>query len=192
MINMRIKIVWKIKHMFNPWKLKLLIKKSIMGENITIGKNCDIAPSCILSANRGRITLGEHVLIRPYAQLLSYGGKICVGNNSIINQFSVLYGHGGLTIGENALIAAHCVLIPANHLYNNTEIPICQQGEVRLGINIGDDVWIGTNVTILDGVNIGRGSVIGAGSVVTKDIPDYSVAVGNPARVIKIRGCEAT
>jgi acetyltransferase-like isoleucine patch superfamily enzyme len=178
----------KIARFCNCLKLKISILKKSVGKNITIGKNCEISPHCTLSTEQGgSIELGDHVLIRPYAQLLTYGGNIRIGSNSIINQFSILYGHGGLIIGESVLIAAHCVLIPANHRYNCTDMPICEQGETRKGINIENDVWIGTNVTILDGVNIGTGSVIGAGSVVTKDIPSYSVAVGNPARVIKKR-----
>ncbi len=64
---------------------------------------------------------------------------------------------------------------------------ICLQPLVSEPINIGDDVWIGANVTILKGVTLGNGSVIGAGSVVTKDVPEYAIACGNPAKVIKHR-----
>lgn len=85
-------------------------------------------------------------------------------------------------------IAAHTVIIPANHNFDRMDLPISRQGLTTKGINIGNDVWIGANVVILDGVEIGDGCVIGASSVVTKSIPNNSVAVGNPAKVIKSRG----
>jgi len=66
-------------------------------------------------------------------------------------------------------------------------MPIINQGIISKGIKIEDDVWIGSNSTVLDGVTIGRGSVIGAGSVVTQDIPPFSVALGVPAKLIKER-----
>jgi acetyltransferase-like isoleucine patch superfamily enzyme len=66
-------------------------------------------------------------------------------------------------------------------------MPIRMQEHIKQSISIGDDVWIGANVTILKGVNIANGVVIGAGSVVIKDIPEYAIVVGNPARIIKYR-----
>ena len=62
-----------------------------------------------------------------------------------------------------------------------------KQGVCSKGIHIGDDVWIGANISVVDGVTVGRGAVIGAGSVVKKNIPEYAVAIGNPARVVKMR-----
>ncbi|MCK7515996.1 MAG: acyltransferase [Desulfobacterales bacterium] len=72
-------------------------------------------------------------------------------------------GDGGLTIGNNVRIAAHTVIIPANHVFDDVNIPIRKQGLSKKGIVIEDDVWIGSGVKILDGVVIGKGCVIGAG-----------------------------
>ena len=110
-----------------------------------------------------------------------------MGDNCVVNQFSILYGYGRLTIGDDVVIAAHTVFIPANHAFADLNVPIRLQDETRLGIRVGNDVWIGANTTVLDGVRIGNGCVVGAGSVVTRDVPDYSVVVGNPAKVIKNR-----
>jgi len=99
----------------------------------------------------------------------------------------MIYGNGGLKIGNNVRIATHTIIIPADHSFEDLSIPIMLQAEKRKGIIIDDDVWIGASVKILDGVKIGRGCVIGAGSVVNHSIPDYSVAVGVPAKVIKSR-----
>jgi maltose O-acetyltransferase len=75
------------------------------------------------------------------------------------------------------------------HAFDDVDVPINQQGNLETReVVIGDDVWIGTRVIIMPGVTIGSGSVIGAGSIVTKDIPGMSIAVGNPARVIRNRG----
>jgi acetyltransferase-like isoleucine patch superfamily enzyme len=120
--------------------------------------------------------------------LITYGGDIDIGVNCSVNPYCVLYGLGGLKIGDNVRIAAHTVIVPANHTFDDPSIPICRQPETKKGIIIEDDVWIGAGCRILDGVRIGRGSVIGAGSVVTKSIPEMSVAVGVPARVIRRRG----
>jgi acetyltransferase-like isoleucine patch superfamily enzyme len=100
----------------------------------------------------------------------------------------MIYGTGGLKIGNDVRIATHVVITPAGHVFDKKDIPIRLQGVEMKGIVIEDDVWIGANATILDGVIIGRGCVIGAGSVVTKSLPEYSVAVGVPARVIYKRG----
>jgi acetyltransferase-like isoleucine patch superfamily enzyme len=78
-------------------------------------------------------------------------------------------------------------VVPAGHNFERVDIPIRKQGSLMKGIVIEDDVWIGCGCRILDGVRIGRGSVIGAGSVVNKNVPEYSVVVGVPGRVIKNR-----
>ncbi|WP_240332076.1 acyltransferase [Sulfurospirillum tamanense] len=133
------------------------------------------------------IKIGKNTIVREYAYIRLYGGSVEIGEDCSINPFCVIYGHGGLFIGNNVRIAAHCTIIPANHIYKDPNKPISQQGETRLGIKIHDDVWIGTGVRILDGVEIGEGSVVAAGSVVVKSIPPYSVVAGVPAKIIKKR-----
>ncbi len=135
----------------------------------------------------GEISIGKNTEILNGVLILTYGGNINIGDNCSINPYSVLYGHGGLAIGNNVLIAAHCVIIPANHNFSEIEEPINKQGLTCKGIIIEDDVWLGTGCKILDGVTIGKGSIIGAGSIVTKSIPGNSVFVGNPAKFLKHR-----
>ena len=116
---------------------------------------------------------------------MSYGGSIEIGENCSINPYTVLYGHGGLKIGNNVLIAGHCLIIPANHRFDSLNILISDQGETRKGIIIEDNVWLGEGVVVLPGVTIGENSIVGANAVVTKSIPKNSIAGGNPARVIR-------
>lgn len=96
-----------------------------------------------------------------------------------------MWGQGGITIGANVAIAAHCCITSLNHDYRYNLI---SQGPIiKKSVVIEDDVWLGYGVIVLPGVTIGKGSVIGAGAVVAHDIPPYSIAVENPARVIKKR-----
>lgn len=98
------------------------------------------------------------------------------------------YVTGDVTIGKNCMLGPEIVFCTQNHNFQRTDIPMCEQGFGELRpITIEDDCWIGRRVIILPGVTIGKGSVIGAGAVVSKDIPPYSIAVGNPAKVVKSR-----
>lgn len=118
------------------------------------------------------------------------GGAIFVGCNSTFNtnvHINAAVG-GEIHIGKECLIGPNVVMRTAGHRYDDLHVFIRQQGHAPLDIHIDDDVWIGANAAILGGVHIGKGAVIGAGAVVTKDVPPLAVAVGVPARVIKIRG----
>jgi acetyltransferase-like isoleucine patch superfamily enzyme len=119
--------------------------------------------------------------------LMSYDGQISVGRRCSVNPYTVLYGHGGLVIEDDVHIAAHCVVIPANHVFSDRDRTIKSQGVISKGIRIASDVWIGANVTVLDEVTIEIGSVIAAGAVVTKSTEPYSINAGVPARKIKSR-----
>ncbi len=159
-------------------------------EKIRIDDACKIGQGARLigaSLESTSIDLGPLVRIRPYVNIYAYGGKISLGRRVTIGEGSVICGHGGLKIGENTMISWLCSIVPANHIFDNIDVPLRLQGEERLGINIGSNVWIGSCVTILDGVNIGDNAIVGAGSVVTRDVPEWGVAMGIPARVIRDR-----
>jgi maltose O-acetyltransferase len=95
---------------------------------------------------------------------------------------------GPLSVGVDVMMGPRCVMLSVNHSTAETSRPMNSQGfEPSRAIVIEDDVWLGAGVTVLPGVRIGRGSVIGAGSVVTRDIPPWAIAAGNPARVVRHR-----
>ncbi len=130
--------------------------------------------------------LGQHVFI-DHGCYFRYPYQISIGNNVSINRKCSIFGSYYdkstlIVIGNNVAIAPEVKIFSASHDYQDISLP--DYGE---GIYIEDYVWIGGGAIILPGVKIGKGSVIGAGSIVTHDIPDWSVAVGNPARVIKKR-----
>jgi len=159
-------------------------------EAIYLGQNTHIATGVKLDASDGKITIGDNCWVHPGAMLLTYGGFIEIGDNSTINPYVIIYGHGGVKIGCGVRIAAHTVIIPSNHIITRIDRPIYQQGLTKKGIDISNDVWIGTNVTILDGVTIGQGCVIAAGAVVNIDIPPFSIAGGVPVKILKSRIAE--
>jgi len=157
-------------------------------ENLSIGDNVSIRDNAELECINGTIEIGNDSFILQDSKLLCYGGTIKLGNNVSVNPFCILYGHGGLTIGNDVRIANSTIIIPSNHNFNQKEVPIWHQGETSKGIVIEDDVWIGSNVKVLDDVTIAKGSVVGAGSVVTKSLDkEYGVYAGVPAKFIKYR-----
>ena len=114
------------------------------------------------------------------------GGNISVGENSGIGINCKV--RGPLTIGKNVMMGPDCVILTSTHNFERTDIPMNQQGFLpKRKVTIGDDVWIGARVIILPGISIGKGSIIGAGAVVTKDVPEYAVVAGIPAKLVKYR-----
>ena len=109
------------------------------------------------------------------------GKNIKIGKNVFINACCRFQDQGGIEIGDGSLIGHNTTIATLNHEFN----PAKRQNLTPSPVKIGKNVWIGSDCTILPGVEIGDGVIIGAGSVVTKSIPTNTIAVGNPARVIK-------
>jgi len=128
-------------------------------------------------------TLGDYSTVEDFSTINNGVGPVHIGNNSRIGMGNVVIGP--VTIGNNVILAQNIVMSGLNHNYTNIDIPIYLQGETVAAITIEDDCWIGANAVITAGVTIGKHSVIAGGAVVTKNIPPYSVVVGNPARIIK-------
>lgn len=127
--------------------------------------------------------IGKRVIIEDYVIINNGMGDIIIGDNSKILSRSMIVGP--VTIGQKVVLGSNSRITGLVHNYQNINIPIDDQGVTAHRTIIQDDVWIGGNCCINQGITIGNHVIIGAGSVVTKDIPPYSVAVGNPARIIK-------
>jgi maltose O-acetyltransferase len=113
------------------------------------------------------------------------GRRIIIGDNSGLGINSIIEK---ATIGNNVMMGRDVIIMSSSHRYDNCNIPmIFQGGKPEEEVIIEDDVWIGHRAIILPGVRIGRGSIIGAGAVVTKDVPEFSIVGGVPARIIRNR-----
>ena len=126
---------------------------------------------------------GENVNFEKGARFnpeLSIGDYSGVGVNCLVS--------GRTYIGNHVMMGPDCIMYSYSHAYDRLDVPMDQQGfEEPTPIHIGDDVWIGARVIILPGVKIGSHCIIGAGAVVTKDVPDYAIVGGVPAKVIRMR-----
>jgi acetyltransferase-like isoleucine patch superfamily enzyme len=178
-----------------------------------MGRGTVIGRGVVLRAP-GSITLGDHVMIDDYAVLdakgptsrIELGNQILIGRNTILSCADARISFGSLIsigpfcffaskafidVGSNVSIGSGTQVLAGGHAYDDPDTPIIKQARIHKGVSIADDVWIGTGVTILDGVTVGRGSILSAGAVVTKDVPEYTVVVGNPARVVQRRRADS-
>jgi acetyltransferase-like isoleucine patch superfamily enzyme len=137
------------------------------------------------------ISIAKNVCIQYKTWLAAVplaGSTECVleiGEGSVIGNFNHIYATGIIKIGKNVLTADKVYISDNSHNYSDVNVPVIYQPVKQIGyVEIGDGCWLGENVCII-GVKIGRNCVIGANSVVVNDIPDYCVAVGVPAKIIK-------
>lgn len=180
-INVLLMARWRCRiHPFAriEWPLSLRL-----GRGVSLGR-------CTLrcrGTGKYAVELGDRVSIHDGVIVDALDGFVLIGADTTINPYCVLYGTGGLSIGALCGIAAHCVMIPANHGIADPVMPMMRQPVSAKGISIGDDVWVGAGCRILDGACLDRGCVAAAGAVITKSFQAGSVVGGVPARLLKFR-----
>ncbi|WP_415333919.1 acyltransferase [Clostridium perfringens] len=170
-------------------KSKIRMKKKVcLGKGINIGNNVLIDALSTTGVNIGdNVKIGDYTRILCTGSIKNMGKGFKIGNNCGIGEYCFFGAAGGIEIGNDVIMGQNVRFHSENHNYDLLDIPIRIQGVNNKGIKVGNDCWIGSGVVILDGVSIGDGCVIGANTLVSKDIPSYSIAVGNPAKVIKKR-----
>ncbi len=146
-----------------------------------------------LRQERARLTCGTNVFIDRSVQI--YGPENVKIGNDVHIQFGCSFfvsAKDGLTIGDGCVFAHDVQILTRNHNYDSDDLEYIpyDKRQIDRPVEIGEYSWIGARVTILPGVKIGRGVVVGAGSVVTKNVPDYAVVGGNPAKILKYRNKE--
>lgn len=172
----------RIKHKLNSWYL-YNVKKEL--KNIAL---YHIHPTAKIY-NKANVILDKSALICEYVIVRAPDAILRIGENTQVGPFSIFFvSHYGITIGNNVMIAPHCVFASGNHEYRNLDLPMIEAGDFSNGpIIIEDDVWIGANCTISDNVKIGKGAIIGANSLVNKNVASYDIVGGVPAQKISSR-----
>lgn len=200
--------VVKAAQLIRGFFVKLHFRRGHKGKRIFIGKRVKIKCKKKISCGRG-VTIGDYTYIDALSRGgIEFGNNVSLGRNCIIECTGVIRELGekliiedGVGIAANAFIAVrgevhigkNCIFGPnvrihaENHNFSDLNTPIRLQGATRKGVTIGEDCWIGSGVTILDGVHIGNHCIIAAGAVVNKDVPDYAIVGGVPAKVLKMR-----
>lgn len=142
--------------------------------NITIGKGSSLGMFSTIC------------VVNKFGYLSS---RIIIGDNTYIGEYNnIRAANGEIIIGDSCLISQHITMVTTNHNISKSKKIIEQGWNVnRNRIEIGNDVWIGANSVILPGVTIHKGAVVAAGSIVTKDVPEYAIVAGNPAKILKYR-----
>ncbi|EGJ33955.1 MAG: acyltransferase [Moorea sp. SIO3B2] len=159
--------------------------------NITLENRIAIDDYALLDASgagEDGITIKDDVIVSRNCVIQGKTGPVVIGKKTDIGCNAIISSGAGIFIGSSVLIAGNCYIGGGRYLSDRLDIPMMEQGVYSKGpVVIGDDVWLGAGAIVLDGVRIGKGCIVGAGAVVTKNLPDYAVAIGVPARVIRMR-----
>lgn len=161
---------------------------------ITIGDNVVVDDQCCLDAkgttNSG-IALHDGVFLGRNTILSCKNGDIVLEADANVGFNVEIFSAARVRVGARTLIAAYTYLVGGDHLYDRTDIPVLHQGRTALGIDIGENSWLGAHVVVTDGSIVGRDAIVGAGSVVIGEVPAFHIAAGSPARVIRDRRAAA-
>ncbi len=136
------------------------------------------------------IDIGDDVLCSRNVSLICKGGRIELADRAQLGMHTVLLGQPGgvVRVGRAVAVAPFCSIGGATYRADDLEVPISEQGhDFKGGVSIGDHALIYARATIIDGVTIGKGAIVAAGAVVNKDVPDYAIAGGIPAKIIGSR-----
>jgi acetyltransferase-like isoleucine patch superfamily enzyme len=135
----------------------------------------------------GRLEVGRWVHIGDGNSIRCHEGSLRIGDKVVLGKDNTVNCYLDVEIGSSTLIADWVYVTDFDHRTSDVHMPIKDQGIVKTPVRIGPDCWIGVKVSVLRGTRVGRGSVLGAHAVVRGDIPEYSIAVGAPARVVRDR-----
>lgn len=157
---------------------------------IHLGNDVVIDDNVVLDAkgndNEG-LFIGNGVFVGRNTILSCKNGDIVIDDNANLGFNSEIFSASRVRVGKNVLMAAYVYLVGGTHTFNRSDIPIIKQERSSQGIEVGDNSWLGAHAVVFDGVTVGRECIIGAGAVITLDIPDWKIAVGVPAKVVKDR-----
>jgi acetyltransferase-like isoleucine patch superfamily enzyme len=152
---------------------------------VKLGKNIYIGDHVTLIVEQGAcLEIADDSFIGESCYIKCFGGKIEIGRDVSINSKSYINGCGGVCIGDNTRIGTQSIIIASNHKFGEPDI-LVKDSITKQGIILGENIWLGARVTVLDGVKISSNSVIGACSLVSKPLDTSGVYVGVPAKKIR-------
>jgi acetyltransferase-like isoleucine patch superfamily enzyme len=181
-----------------PWLFARCGKRPAIGRGvllrvprqISLGDGVLIDDNAALDVRgvEGRINIGDRVSIGRLTTVAAKYGTISLSSGCNIGSYCRIATNSSIEIGESVLIGAYCYIGPGNHTEGTSNEPLIERPmEIKGGVSIGAHAWLGARVTVLDGVRIGERAIIGAHSLVMDDVPDDAVAVGIPAKVVRVR-----
>ena len=153
--------------------------------DVKIGKQVYIGDQVSLIVEKGAaLHIADHSFIGESCYIKCFGGHIEIGRDVSINSKSFINGCGGVTIGDNTRIGTQSIIIASNHKFGDPNV-LVKDAITKQGVQLGENIWLGARVTVLDGVQIANDTVIGACSLVTKPLTESGVYVGVPAKKMK-------
>lgn len=154
---------------------------------ISWGQGCDVHGGLWIRSGRDAvIEFGEKCVIDRFMTIECHG-QLSVGARTILGHHCTIASHRSIRIGNDCLIAEMVSIRDHDHRFGRLDMPTREQGMTCAPVKIGNNVWLGAKVTVVKGVTIGDNVVVGANAVVTRDIPANAVAMGIPARVVRMR-----
>lgn len=159
-------------------------KKVHVGDNVVIDDNCCLDAKG--TDNKG-ISLGDGVFLGRNTILSCKNGDIVIDDEANLGFNVEVFSASRVRIGKKVLVAAYTYLVGGDHLYDRVDIPVFDQGRTARGIEVDDHVWLGAHVVVTDGSQIGRDAIVGAGAVVVGEVPEFAIATGIPAKVVRDR-----
>ncbi|TXK17847.1 acyltransferase, partial [Homoserinibacter sp. GY 40078] len=124
------------------------------------------------------VTVDRRAVIRATGSIRRIGVGVRIGRRSAVGVDCFIHGGGGVVIGRDVLLGPSVRIFSENHDFDSRDVPIIEQGETPGSVEIGDDVWIGANSTVLAGARIGTGAIVAAGAVVRGEVPPYAIVAG--------------
>lgn len=153
-----------------------------------LGDRCDLGPGVRLRIGAtASVVVGDRCVIDE-GTVIECRGRLSVGERTVVGHHCTFAVAEEVSIGSDCLIAELVSIRDHDHAFEQTDIPVLDQGQRVAPVRIGRNVWLGAKVTVTRGVTIGDDTVVGANSVVTRDLPAGVVAVGAPARVVRTSG----
>lgn len=174
----------------NPGKVirRFFIPQFIVSIIYLIKSKCFISFKSEVEFNPSRLKIGAKTNISSFCKIKAVSGPLTIGANGSIGAGCFISSNeGGIEIGDYCLISPNVSIIGSNYIYDQIDVPFCEQGHTSKGIKIGRNVWIGSNSSILDGAELGDNVIVTPNTVVSQKVAPNTIVQGNPAKVIFTR-----